>query len=817
VTSRNASCQRSSRVSLPLLLFLLLVVFCPHTSRLLAQEGTTQSEEAMRAVYKVTAGLAAQNEVEDLAHRKIKHRAEALSDMILADLSNHLEPAQSRPILAMQFDEELRQSLRRSLLQIHDSLNPRDEPDKWFSKRWLVDYVDEHFAQAVETSISENRRLHFETVFGDARQQAAKRQLIDITLDAYPSMDEAEQLIGSGWNKRHRGDLKDRLIDRMAGGKLLLRETVEHLEAAAEKVLKDLEEQFAMQEEALSVEVPASARSREAIADVLERAVEDARTARRREKELGYHLYEIFSTIEQLIISTARMEEKTRFAEFCNTYGLTFTTNEVRECIEDDLRAHTDQTVSFRLVMRSLRLDAAKDIIRDYARGSRDREMTSTFKCDLQQLIDHDPEVRTSFAASESTALRVPFANARAGIMTDQLTSHFPTVVSGQWSVPEYGLLQVHLKSVSELSLDEYMEIPSFMSGGTRPPHSGLLEETRKRLLSLANGLLREGISAFSTQMQIAHRINSTIPEIIRANQDERSIEEWTEFFQQEAQSQWDIQRAAIKWSTAAPESRDVSSRYLQLFDHVKGDIRKTVKDQFELTETMKPVSTQATRPADSVAAEATQQPIRPQTRTEERRWSVALVLMLIAAALILLLILIIVVRRRRRIPRTSVGHAGTGAVTPQGLRTRVSRRRPCAKRVPRWLLVLLVVILLALIALVILLVAGGGGGSGRGLGGLGFGQGDGDGTGEQPCDADDCIFWIILTALPSLALAGILIWLIKRGAVFEVGDIESAKTNAEDIFDIGACRIEEEMVVFKKGILDKVTLCQSGPPSSEP
>jgi hypothetical protein len=572
--------QKRPRVA-PFRIALLFALCCGLAQAALAGgEAAVRSEEAVRSGQKLAAVMAVKKTVADLAQVRIGGLERVWAQQILRDLPRHVQATESRQILAADYEVRLRGVLAERLRRIHTSFHSLGQKDRWFTEAWLTDQVKTRMRDPVEQSLSRNAELHLAEIFGAARQTAVREQSANLAKAAYPTVEEVEILIQAGWSPDAQERIGRTLVQRMARGRLLLEETERQLEESATAAVAEARAQFQSQADALEQPVPEQARAAEDIARALAEHVEDARLQRKMAG--GHPVYGPFPTILRRLKDRAKDLEKERFQAFCQRFSPAVSAERMRSLIQSGLSRHRSPETSRKIFTEALLPEAASEAVRLYTRSVADPRKAAALRARLQGLALHDEEVRGTLAASLSTALDAPLGTARSSIAQAQLEAHFPKVASSRWSAPESVLLQIVQGELGISTFKDSLALPLLNSGGLPYQPSALLMETEDRVLSGTSKLLAEGKTAWDEQAKVVRHFEKEIPKAIRGSKEDRSAVEWEKHFVEKAETRWREKRSWI-WRGANPIPPSAAGKYVGLFQYMREQIRKHVKNEFEI------------------------------------------------------------------------------------------------------------------------------------------------------------------------------------------------------------------------------------------
>lgn len=551
----------------PLCCALLLAMLLPPTV-----SGDTP-EETRRAGQRLVAVAAARELVSGLEHLDVRDLEELWASAMLRESERHSEVAHSRQILQADLRQRLEAALAAQLRNLQHSLHP-DGGERWFSERWLIGYVQEHFDDAVRTGLDANVRRSFAPAFAAARGTAVERQLAE-RREVQPPVATVEALAAARWAPERLARERSVLVEAMSRGRVLLEEAQGRLDGLAAEILEQARGQYRAQRSALTRPLPEGVRISATLESELRSHLEKAR----REwaaAHPGAALYPPFPSIVEQLRRRARRLEIERFRSYAAAFPHRVDGERVRRLIEEAPAAHRERAASLELCRRALLPAAVADMLERYVRpvGTAERE---GLRARLRQAL-RQRSIAATLSGRFDQSLEPVLDQAREEVSGRQLGRFFPEIASRRWSVPEVELLQ----------LDEGESAPpEGLAGALRlldrrlepADRSLLLDETEERAVSLVNELLDEGRRAWAGQEVVIDHLEGERDAIFaaRGGAQARPIGEWQEHFVGLAQDRWARRHSATVWPEAATPPPRLSNKYAELFPHKEELLRLRV------------------------------------------------------------------------------------------------------------------------------------------------------------------------------------------------------------------------------------------------
>jgi len=540
------------------------------------------SEEAVRSGQQLAAMMAAKKVVSDLPAIELPGLARAWAGQMLREPARHAQAAESRQLLAAEYEQRLRHALRERLRRVHAGFNPGGR-DRWFSEAWLLQQIKTGMKGQIEQGIARNAGARFGSLFQTSRQLATQEQLRRLSGVAYPAVEEVEELVRVGWQPAAQDRLAQALVARMSRQTTLLEESARALQQSAAGAIQDARTQHESQAAALTRPVPDGARAAEDIARALRAAVEQVRQQRRAAGRTP-HLYPIFPTVQTRLEQRARALEKEKFRIFCQNFPAGVSEARLRAVIEGNPQPHQTLNGSRALVVQALLPEIAARASERYAAGV-EAPRRAALQARLRGLALAAPDLRETLRTNLETALALPLQRVRGAIAEAQLLEHFPSLATGRWMPPEEEVRKYDPEQPEAWSYDRCLLLPQVVDDRRSLDSSTLLEETRAQVSRSTAGLLAEGRIAWDAQGTIVSEIKEQIPPAIQSGPAERSVEDWQHVFIQQAEGLWRRQGNDI-WRRAEIASPYAASKYRGLFFEREEDIRNYVKSQYEVART---------------------------------------------------------------------------------------------------------------------------------------------------------------------------------------------------------------------------------------
>ena len=550
-----------------------------------AWAGESSADEAKRLSIRLAAAKAAEAAIREMESKEIQDAEEQLLKLILGNTAEHKMKADSMAILQKRYVAIVQGELEKTLEGICKQFNPGK--DNWFDAKWLSDYVSSKYAEKREKAIGGNHEKFYGDVFAAARAGAVHEQTTALAKEVYPEAADVDALDRVQWKQDVRDELRSRLVDALTKkiGAPLLEEVEVDAAAIAEAGIADAKNQVDMQRQVIRNASPSdNVLSREQLDEFLRTELQD-KIAVTRNSRPGKKVYDPLQSVLAEIPAQAEAMEKEKFRIFLERREYEINPDSLRLFITGDYERSRKFDDSAAAAYQHFQPAFVDESVATYGKRFKEEADRPAFQKRLEELITNDDACRNALRDGMTRCIDSALKEVRPKLAEEQLSRHFPMVVSRELQIAE-PFLKNAVTTNAPLTVESCLNIPSVSEKGTKADPSKLLEETEPLVVQKCGELVKEGKDAWNGQLNLLEDYDATMTDTIRSDarrKAAKSAESYIRDFTRAIEEQWKARRRAILWAAANPTPPNADVKYADLFRNTRDRIEQLVKSKLKL------------------------------------------------------------------------------------------------------------------------------------------------------------------------------------------------------------------------------------------
>lgn len=521
--------------------------------------------DVREAFKKLAAIKAASVVIEDLKEKQLSAIIENSAKTISNNISAHQIFAESEERIKAEIDRTMNSVFNKELESVYLSLG--GDKSGFKTKEEYLNNVKGFFKKQINQNISQFFQNKFPAIYKQARNAAVEQQHFQLILTTYPKQKEAEMLDISDWNPDKLKSMKEELIQKMYGAEdILLEENEKRVKESADKIIKDIKQQYERQKDAIKGSLSTEAITAEDVEEELNIKVQNIINEMEKNKNKGQIIYSALPSIKKKIASKAENIESERFKEFVEQYkNFPIDRQKLEGIINSNLKAHRNLEGSLKLSTNELLPSAITIVVDKYSSPVKGTKQYADFKKRLHK-ISNNKDILLSIKKDLSKSIGKPHSEVRASIADKQIKKFFTSIHSGAYIVPE-DILSKSLNIDSEFdNFEQVIKLTDFSQ--KTYDRQILLAETEKALVSKTKEILREGKRAWDGQMNMVGSFNDTIKsEITGNNFGNKKQKVWVKYFRDKLQNQWNNKGHDDIWAYNQKRPPNSDTKYQPLFE----------------------------------------------------------------------------------------------------------------------------------------------------------------------------------------------------------------------------------------------------------